>query len=567
MGSEKPPKSSLLKNGRKRSILGLLLLCIALLGGGLLRGVQAGAKGRLECDEGISFTVATGHQAEYQKILTERSHPYGAWVPAKEWKRLFSIEEPFCFRQIGTGLAQHDIHPPFYFWLLHLFIMVFGVHVWTGPALNTLIASGTIIILFLLGRYATRDALAGGAAAFIWAFSPTVILASNEARQYDCLGFCTALLAWQVVRCLDTERRRGWTSLALLGGATTIGLLTYYHIILFLVGCGILFAAYLLKKHRRRFLACCAAMAVGVLLFALLHPRFLESVYLGQARMQSSWGLDHFPSRAHDVLTRYASFVVDTGLHREGMRMLLEYLVLGAFLSLAAAALVVYVKGSLRGNGRCKIVEQRAVQILFLFWWAAGLNVLLFLLGMSPSHAMEPKYPSMVYPLMSVAIVLMLRTFPRARAALMLLLCCALLGSSRYSVFRRRAAEDKRLPLSQVMHQADALVIDNPSVLFLPALTVQLPDQTPMFVAEPADLLREMSKWPDGLGRDSLFVSWTTDVKGAKKADGILALLTKEFEESVIARRLVGWRGVLVRLVRKFASPSASHNEKSPPQP
>ncbi len=547
-----------LEDNRRRSTFGLVLLCIALVGGGFLRSVQAGAKGRLECDEGISFVVATGHRTEYRNILKERAHPYGMWVPAEEWKRLLRIEERFCFRKIGAELARHDIHPPFYFWLLHLWVMVFGVYLWTGPALNTLIGLGTMIMVFLLGRHAARDALAGGAAAFIWAFSPTVILASNEARQYDCLGFCTALLAWQVVRCLDTERRCGWTSLALLSGATTIGLLTYYHIGLFHVACVILFVVYLLRRHRRRFLACCGSVAVGILLFVLLHPRFLESLHRGRERIQSAWRLDDLPFRAEQVLTRYASLVVDTVLHTEVIRRWLEYLSLGAFSLLVATTVVVFVKDLLRRNGRSRIVDHRTVQVLFLFSWAGGMNVLLYLAGVSPSHAMEPKHPSMVYPLLAVAIVLMLWTLRRARVVVVLLFCCALLASSTYSVFYRRAVQNTRPPLARAMHQADAIVIDNLNALFLPALVVNVPDHTPMLAAEQDYLLDNRSRWAGTLGGNSLFISWYKGKDGANKIERILQPLTKEFDVSVIARGLVGWRGVLVRLGRKSASTAPS---------
>lgn len=548
---EQQPTTALQTNNRKRSIAGLVLLCTALLGGGFLRGMQADGKGRLECDEGISFVVATGHQAEYNRVIKERIPPYGEWVEAEEWKRLFRIEESLCFSKIGTELTQYDIHPPLYFWLLHLWIMVFGVHVWTGPALNMVIGSGTMVVLFLLGRHATRDPLAGGVVAFLWAFSPTVILASNEARQYDCLGFCTALLAWQVVRCLDTERRLRWGSLALLSGATTMGLLTHYHFSLLLVGIIILFAVYFLKKHTRRFFACCAALVVGGLFFALLHPRFLESIERGRARMQTSGGLNDFSIRAEEVLMRYASFIVDTPLYTDRIRTSLEYCVLGVFSLLAAATFFVHVKNVLRQTGHRELFDQRAIQVFFLFMWAASLNVLLYMAGVSPIHAMEPKYPSMVYPLLPVAIVLMVWLFRRVRTVVLLMLCCVLLGTSSYSVFYRRATNQQKLPLANAIHQADAIVIDNPSILFVPALTINVPDQTPMFIAKSDDLLTHFSKWPDGLGIRSLLISWTRDRDDTTKAEGILALLRKKFHQSIIGRRLVGGRGVLVLLVRK----------------
>ena len=103
-----------------------------------LRIAGTAGKKTIDPDEGISYMAATGHLGEYFGV--DDQSPYGTWVEASDWKRFIQIEEKFCFKQISSDLARHDIHPPLYFWLLHLWSLIFGVHLWTGPSLNIMIS-------------------------------------------------------------------------------------------------------------------------------------------------------------------------------------------------------------------------------------------------------------------------------------------------------------------------------------------------------------------------------------------------------------------------------------------
>lgn len=65
---------------------------------------------------------------EYYDLVLAEKNPIGAWVPASEWKKFLHIEQPFCFDEIAHALTRFDIHPPLYFWLLHLWALVVGMH-------------------------------------------------------------------------------------------------------------------------------------------------------------------------------------------------------------------------------------------------------------------------------------------------------------------------------------------------------------------------------------------------------------------------------------------------------
>lgn len=81
-------------------------------------------------DEIITYLCATGNSGAFENVIKHR-YPYGELVGASEYKSFFEIKEPFCFRRIASDLCTNDLHPPLYFWLLHLFVLNLGVHIYT----------------------------------------------------------------------------------------------------------------------------------------------------------------------------------------------------------------------------------------------------------------------------------------------------------------------------------------------------------------------------------------------------------------------------------------------------
>src|SRR4051794_8895250 len=134
----------------------VVILCIAV---GFAVWHRIGREAQQEAitgDEGISLLAATCHQTEFLAALQGQREPYGRWVSSKAWKRYTSIERFGCFGTISQDLAAVDFHPPLYFWILHVWLAVVGLHAWTFVGLNVLFALGTIAVMFLLGQRILR---------------------------------------------------------------------------------------------------------------------------------------------------------------------------------------------------------------------------------------------------------------------------------------------------------------------------------------------------------------------------------------------------------------------------
>jgi mannosyltransferase len=140
-----------------------------------------------------------------------------------------------------TQDAAYDIHPPLYYWLLHLWTGVFGTSEAALRSLSAVLGIGLVLGVFSLGRGLYGDA-AGLAAAFISALAPFQVYYSQEARMYILLALESAiavLLFWRLLvqegRLLSPEGQASARRLRLLpptGQLLTItwaaGLYTHY---------------------------------------------------------------------------------------------------------------------------------------------------------------------------------------------------------------------------------------------------------------------------------------------------------------------------------------------------
>jgi mannosyltransferase len=102
-------------------------------------------------------------------------------------------------------IAKIDHHPPLYYLLLHYWIKLNGVNASDLRMLSVLFGTGTIPIIFLIGKRIS-GVLMGLAAAVILALSPFNIRFAQEARMYTLLMFNAAVAIYALVWLLTDER-------------------------------------------------------------------------------------------------------------------------------------------------------------------------------------------------------------------------------------------------------------------------------------------------------------------------------------------------------------------------
>jgi mannosyltransferase len=169
-------------------------------------------------------------------------------------------------RSLGeiTRDASQDIHPPLYYWLLHLWTMIFGTSEAALRSLSALLGTLLVLCIAHLGRR-MHNKTVGLVAAFFAAISPFQVYYSQEARMYILLALeaATAVLCfwWFIAhedQMLPAEgippaKRSRWVSVSGLAlmVAWIAGLYTHYAFPSMIALLTALYLAWVIATHRR----------------------------------------------------------------------------------------------------------------------------------------------------------------------------------------------------------------------------------------------------------------------------------------------------------------------------
>ncbi|MEW6198920.1 MAG: glycosyltransferase family 39 protein [Planctomycetota bacterium] len=524
----------------------IVLLILAVAAGTALRARLIAAKRTLNHDEAISYLCAAGKQGLYREQSQAVTPPFGTWARAAELKQFLHPDEPLCFGRIGHDLAATDIHPPLYFWLLHGWVLAVGVHTWSGPALNTLLAAAAAVALFGLACIVVRDRLAAAAVAAIWVVSPAVIDTCFEARHYDLLALCGVGFTWAALRCVEAPARRRrphpdhgaqlghstgegessgeprlGRSFALprwalahresvwLAVATLAGLLTHYHFVLLVAAAGA-WLAVALRREPRRLLPLAAAVLAGSLAFVAVHPHFLASVLRAREQAQGFDIADLLP-RLEATLLTYSTFFISTASN--------AWLIHKYLFPLGVAALVVATltawfllrrRSTASAPSRSRLGSEGPGRsertVVYFFLTMAGFNTALYLAGVSPQHAMGPQYLALVWPFLAFWPVLLLARLRPLVTPTLLLLCTAATATGAVGVQRQVARSAHAPDPHRFLSTAPVVVVDNVARGVLPCIAWHLADDQPVLAAPEAWLLEHVDGWTTRLAPGAIYV-------------------------------------------------------------
>ena len=517
----RPPKSAVL----------VLISAVALSLG--LRFIIILDKSTLDHDEGISFLAATGHQSSFDEAVRGKARS-GRWARASEWKSFLKADSRFCFKKIGRDLADTDVHPPLYFWILHAWILLVGTHLWTGPALNAIFGLLCMFFLFLLAREVFRSATKAAFAVLIWSLSPAVLSTSSQTRPYELLAMLTILFSWRAMVFLGKGAEKPKSLEAVfLAVLTALGILSHYTFILVIGAWAVLAFTGRKSVQKSRLRAAGAAAGTGIILFLAAHPFFYQSI-MRESRERQAFNLEALPLRIKQSVLSLLSFF--------SIQAIPQYILLGLF---AVAALVYLRLRRRRSRGNASRISPSGTKfktifsVAFLFGWTAGVSILLYLLFLVPRHAMESRYLGLVWPFLAILIVSLAAGIPgkkRVWIAVILLAGYIIFGSlpALFAVSMKPGA-------AGFLSSAQKIVIDNPARGILPRIVWHVPDETKVFVAGQEKLLTEQSPWLPELGPGDFIISELSYENSAEKRERLLQLLRSMFE---IAFRPGGVYGV-----------------------
>jgi mannosyltransferase len=151
--------------------------------------------------------------------------------------RLYRLEAQSLWYDEGTSVAlagrslatitRHaaaDIHPPFYYYLLHFWVIPFGTSEAAVRALSALVGTALVAITFLLGQHLFGTTV-GLVAALLSALSPFQIYYSQETRMYILAALLGAISVYLFLWIVDKETSR--QGVAALSTCLLVSLSTY----------------------------------------------------------------------------------------------------------------------------------------------------------------------------------------------------------------------------------------------------------------------------------------------------------------------------------------------------
>jgi mannosyltransferase len=115
--------------------------------------------------------------------------------------------------------AAADVHPLFFYSMLHFWMLVFGQSSIAVRALLVLLGMATVVMAYLLGRR-LFDRRVGLAAALVVAVAPFTIYYSQEARMYALLGFAAMTMTYFFVRAWTDGGWGNWFAFGVFGALT-----------------------------------------------------------------------------------------------------------------------------------------------------------------------------------------------------------------------------------------------------------------------------------------------------------------------------------------------------------
>lgn len=449
-------------------------------------------------DGAISYLAATAHQGDYAQ-----ENAANRWVPASEWQSLWTPSEFGAFRAIGEDLARNDIHPPLYFWLLHVWVHAFGIAPTSGLYLNLLFMIATAACLYVAGRSYRCSVPIATTAAALWALSGATLQVLDEARPYMLLALVSAAFLWRLGAFL---RRPAWTSSVAVGAVAFIGVLIHYHFILVIAsGAAVTFVALASKRNWIAALKGAVAVTLAATAFVLVHPLFYLS-FRQQREQGQPFSATEVPRRVSKTLRETFGLVLP-----ESVAWWITFHIAEVALLLLAALLIVAAVSHIRrriagllirigwvvhrsAKSTCDYVPAAMFALTF------GAIASLYLLFLSPKHAMGPKYTAIASPFLFVALgqVLQLayervQTLGASFRLLLLGAVCSLLGLQAGAALLL-APHDRSRPVHPAAQEGHPLIIDTLRRGELPPLLWNLPPKTPIYASDSQSLI---SSFPD----------------------------------------------------------------------
>lgn len=433
-------------------------------------------------DDGITMLGVTCNQGRYADGI-----PTQQWVQAGAWQDYWRLGTPGCFGQIRSDMANFDIHPPLYFWVLHVWFLAFGVSIPAALMLNMAFIAITGALMLATCRLLSVPAVMGVAAVVTWALTMATRAAGAAIRPYALLGLFAALVLFLAVLWL---RRNRLGYLVALVPVVAGGMLTQS---LFVVPAGMVFvligATLISRREYRGVAELLGVYALAAVAFVVIDPGFMDSIHRGGEQAQSfTWVAA--PVRVAGVLAAvFETFVPLDPAYQIDATSIAGWLITIVVMIPVLTLAVRWLWRNRRNLRSITLDGESTPLVLFFGCWLAV--VALFLLFVSPQHSMRPIYLYFLTPFLFVGLAIAARRSAAVLTAISALLVYQLIGvtiATAGFVYSQRQGE------TLVPGSNAAIVLDSDRRGIVPAALWPVDHTVPTYAATQDQLLE---RFPD----------------------------------------------------------------------
>lgn len=510
---------------RLNTVAVVVLLAAVLIGVGLRLDAMH-ANPNVQHDEAWSYATASGRLGAFEKAI--QGGLSSRWVPASAWQYYWQSDSFGDLAHIGPDLAAYDVHPPLYFYVLHLWLMVTGMHHWAGPALNLIFAVLTMLALYGLARALGFERLESSLVALVWALSPAVVSISALTRQYDLVALATVLFVWGLVRATMPDRRRRWPDAVWVAAAACAALMTHYQTILLLLG-GIVYAVAVhfigrRAEQRRPWAPAVAGVVAGVVLAGLFTPGFTHAFGREGARIGgfTSKVFNEKLASIGTTLGRAAGLPHSAAVI--AALVVLAAVVVGLLVPRARRAIVTAVRGARPGWWT----------VLFFLAVTAGGVCLQNLAFLSLPPLLTSRYLAMAWPFFAFLPLLAFGLWPRWRPLLVAAFCLLVLLPATLAT-PLLFGSPQRVPLDR-LRTASAILMDTVGPGELPRFLWSVPGDTPVFAGTQTQVLAAPKAWETSMGRNGFYGAFMGGGNDHRDRWQILGILGQGYDVKRISK-------------------------------